>query len=144
MYDNYIIINKKISELRLCFNVYNETFKLTKKTNVEVALIHMYSNLWGESSSRDMILKTYISCFLNYKLFLLYRLSFEKTNSIISKYFFENIILKRNLYKIWFKNIILISLDHTHISNFKKRDQCFQMSVFVENISSTLKFNSFF
>ena len=45
MYDNYIIINKKISELRLCFNVYNETFKLTKKTNVEVALIHMYSNL---------------------------------------------------------------------------------------------------
>ena len=144
MYDNYIIINKKISELRLCFNVYNETFKLTKKTNVEVALIHMYSNLWGESSSRDMILKTYISCFLNYKLFLLYRLSFKKANSIISKYFFENIILKRNLYKIWFKNIILISLDDTHISNFKKRDQCFQMLVFVENISSTLKFNSFF
>ena len=100
MYDNYIIINKKISELRLCFNVYNETFKLTKKNNMKVALIHMYPNLWGESSSRDMVLKTYISCFLKYELFLLYRLSFKKTNSIISKYFFENIILKRNLYKI--------------------------------------------
>ena len=144
MYDQYTTINKKISELRLCFNVYNKTFKLTKKNNMKVALIHMYTNLWGESSSRDMVLKTCISCFLKYELFLLYRLSFKKTNSIISKYFFENIILKRNLYKIWFKNIILISLDDTHISNFKKRDQCFQMLVFVENISSTLKFNSFF